>query len=318
MSHDLEQEPTTQTPVDAQLPDVKFDFADLGDVATPRDAKPNKRSLIESIKERLNTPVKKVMAGLAIGGTLAVGGFAAGRLAEGTDPEIRPASSSAPAVPGQSESSTPEVSTPVASVSPSETASNNQEVLVQKMSIEAMDAMDLKSFAKLPLADRVAYAYAKAPKQTPAGKNDKIIPAKVVGYWQDLLNEGAWAKDKLVGEKIASAIYYSPVDSKTGEYDMSYKAITKLTDQLNGSQTIMNNKYHYEGSGSTLVDPDTGKTYINITFNMMDSSGAVLSQTETDQVYEDVVKLSDGRTIKVFTQGKGVLGQFSPVPGMQY
>lgn len=317
MSHDLESNPSTQTnPLSTE---------ELRDRVLPDN--PNKNTFFD---RHLNTRLKKFAAMTALGATLAGGGIVGGMYAENARAEKDQAPAAAPAVPGQSVSASPEASssaTPSATAEtaspqptslPGETAGTKQEVLVQQLSIEAMDAMDIKTFAKLPLADRAAYAYTKASSAHTIDVNNNVPPMMIPGYWQEFLNEAAWSKDKVVGEKIASAIYQSPVDSQTGEFTMSYKAITKLTDELNGSQTVMNDKYHYEGHGSTLVDPDNGKTYTNITFSMKDNSGAVMSPTETDQVFEDVVKLSDGRTVKVFTQGRGVLGQESPVPANQY
>lgn len=235
-------------------------------------------------------------------------------------------STTAPAVAGQSTPEaaqsaaavpTNEAATPTSTAIPGETVGKT-EVLVQQKSVAEMDTMSVIDFAKLPLADHVAYAYLKNPDLKTISPDAKFQPMLVVGYWQDLLNAGVWSKDKTVGEKVVAAIEQTTTNAQTGEISGPYKSSIELVDQLSGSNKVMNDLYNYLGHGSTLVDPDNGKTYTNITYNMVDNSGAVMGETTTFQVFQDIVKLSDGRTIKVYTEGKGVLGQASPVLGAQY
>jgi len=218
----------------------------------------------------------------------------------------------------------PPVATSEATALPGKNAGTTKDALVQTTSIEAMKEMDLKDFAKLSLPDRAAFAYTMATDIRPAGPNYTLQPMLVVGYWQDLLGAAASSTDKLTGEKVVSAIEYNAFDSQTGELSGTYQAYVKLVDQIRADATshgggfIVNDIFAYEGHGSTQVDPLNGKTYTDITYRIVDNSGATMSPTATVEVFQDQVRLLNGEIITVFSKGAGVLGTDSPVPSNPY
>jgi hypothetical protein len=314
MSQDVEPTPTTHAP------DTKINLEGLLSSDRVLQSDPDKKSFIDKY---IGTPTKKIMAGLAIGGTLLAGGFGIGRLAEGTNPEIRPAASSAPAVPGYTESSTPETTKPAASTSAStpETANTNQEVLVQKTSIEAMDAMTVEQFAALPYADRAAYAYEKNPKMAVADAQRKFDSTDVPYYWYTIGVTAMSTKDTTEGAKTLSATTYYTTDKATGTISAEYRAGADNVKTNGGAGRGTNIGYIYVDSGKTQNGPlrdGTTSEYTNVTLQTINNKGDKIGPEKTYQILQLKIKLSDGRTVTAYPSAYSIDGKQSPVEGYPY
>ena len=320
MSHDLEPTHTAQVP------------------ETELHSKPN--NIRTFFGEYLPTPLKKAVAIAAMGGMLGGGIYVAGRFIENDRADRSIATASAPAIPGQSTSSTsesaPSVSPSTVEAQPSTNPNSGaeykfeSEVLKQTVSIEAMDAMSLDDYAKLSYADRLAYAIAKTPSNSGflratesnelALKDPEMIPGY---YWTQYLGISARYKDPIEAAKIGSTVNYYSENQQGNGVDPSYENTTSFIEKVVNNGLEIDDTYVYVKSGDwqTWKDDRTGRTvdYMNITYKDVSSStGNQIGQVVTTQAIRVKVKLLDGTIVMAYPMGYGADGTQSPVADRNY
>ena len=261
------------------------------------------------------------LAGIAVAGGAVGVGFAAAsngeKPAEGT-------STSAPV-----EEPTPEASAP-ATQAPEAGTNNSEftgEIMEQTLSIEEMDAItDISEFAKLPYADRLAYALYATPDMgiaTPdndLGYDDtSLIPGY---YWQQLGGMSMNTTDKLKSEKAISALYYYTTNLQTGEIDDTYVQVINNIEQNAGEGVSNATTRVFEDSGKWQSGVDrSGKPidFVNITSYFADtSSGEQVEASKTFQTVRQEVKLLNGDMVIFYPMAYGVDGKESPDTAYDY
>ena len=194
------------------------------------------------------------------------------------------------------------------------------EILEQTISLEAMDAMSIDDFAKLPYADRAAYVYEKLPKLPCALLSDELNKMYITDYYQQTLKNGAISlTDTTEGAKVLGAyIYYS--SNEDGSINNNFKTNTDETVANGGGKSNADySEYVTSGEVQDGVDRDGNKIkFINITYNKMDNDTQVKLSTHTDQIAIIPIKLDDGRTIVAYPSLYTIDGQQSPDPVYPY
>jgi hypothetical protein len=224
---------------------------------------------------------------------------------------------------------TTETSISASTPSPSETQAPSAEVFkatgeIQKqtVSIEAMDKMDLNTFAQLPFADRFAYVVAKIPTyafSTPAIDPETQGPTTNVpftkgqdvasGDWQTIVISAIGSANKLEGAKIISALDYVTFDKTTGQLNASYQSLSDGVLQTGGTGVGPNTGFAAVDEGSWLsgVDSDSNIVdYFKMTYNRMGGTDNSVQATLPADVVRTVVQTLDGKTVIGYSAG--VLG----------
>jgi hypothetical protein len=197
----------------------------------------------------------------------------------------------------------------------------------QTHTIAEMDAItDLNEFAKLPYADRFAYALAKNP-QLATSKPDNdfgyTTPSSIPPYfWQSVEGTAIGDGNTLEGAKIVSANQYYGTDLSTGEISASYKAASDsiLQNGGQGKTRADNDVFVDNGKWQTGKDRDGNPIdYINVTDQLVNNNDNSITRGEvTSQVIRQLVKLSNGDIYVTYPQGYGIEGHTSPIDGGTY
>jgi hypothetical protein len=197
----------------------------------------------------------------------------------------------------------------------------------QTHTVAEMDAItDLNVFAKLPYADRFAYALAKnpqlatsTPNNDPAYTTPKYIPG---AFWQSIEGSAINNGNTLEGAKIISANQYYGTDLSTGEMSASYKAASDSVLQNGGKGKMLGEGDVYVDSGKWQTGTDRAGNpidYINITDQLVALDGTTIIRGDvTNQTIRQPVKLSNGDVYITYPQGYGIEGHASPIDGGIY
>lgn len=199
------------------------------------------------------------------------------------------------------------------SPSASETAPDPQfagEVLVQKTTVAEMDKMDIKSFANLPYADRLAYSLAKAPgaEQAYEKMDDKFVlahPTYITGYWDGIRSQAVGESNPDVGAKIEAGYLYYTVDSD-GNLNPAYQTRVDEIEQAGGSHTLGDQSTYVSSTELAPGVDESGSPIDVMNFTYYDSdtqSGDKRGPDTTANVIRTQVKLLDGTTIIYYAQG---------------
>lgn len=196
------------------------------------------------------------------------------------------------------------------------------DILKQTESIESMEAMSVDEFAKLPFADRAAYAVAKADLSVmqPGTPEDDIAlndkSAITDWYFNNLMNAAYMQSGTEDGAKInTSGLYYT---SGADDIDARYDSVVNNLLSA-GKDGHYNTMYQYVKSG----DPQTGIDrngnpidFVNVTSNIIDAgyNGATLDvlRTQTSQVVRSVVETLDGKDHVFYSIAYSVPGEGAP------
>jgi hypothetical protein len=256
------------------------------------------------------------MASVAGGAALLGGGLLVGKSLGGEDkatlgPEATPPSAGATPTPGgELPTQTPE------------TSSSGMQTVEQVAPMKTMDAMSIEEFAKLPYADRAAYAYMKVPGLQAATPEEAFNPAAVPGlYWQELSQTAVGMEDTTVGAKISSANDYYTTNLQTGEIDETYQTEVDSILATGGAGVGITTSLGHVDNGETQLGKDRDGNEIeftNITYEITDRQTGEFISEHTAQVFQFQLELQDGRTIVVYPKGYGTEGHQSPVEGYPY
>jgi hypothetical protein len=200
------------------------------------------------------------------------------------------------------------------------------EVLEQTIGIDEMEAItDLNEFAKLPFADRVAYAISGQDGLVAEPTNDFAYkaPEAIPGfYWQNIKGSAINNADQLAAAKLVSILKYYGTDLNTGEISDSYKQLADSVLQNSGAGVGLANNDVFVASGNWQQGTDREGNpidFINITtYAASTSTGEREGVDVTTQVIRQQVKLLDGSIVVVYAQGYGIEGQQSPIEGGTY
>lgn len=264
-------------------------------------------------------------AGVGLAGVALLGaGFAVAQLGGG-GAEVEPQQTTAPEVnetPGEVVVPAP-VETSPTDIPGSETEQGaTQEVLVQTISVEAMDAMSIDQFATLSYADRAAYAYIKNPNLPSPDQTEEFNPAAIGYYWDTLERTAISTADTTEGAKtIAARIYYT-TDKTTGSITEGYQTAVNSILNTGGEGVGMNGGIRYIDSGEFQTGFDRNGVdeieFINITTQRYDSKNVPVGPEVTSQVIPTTIKLEDGRTIVTYPAAYSIDGKASPIEGGTY
>jgi len=220
--------------------------------------------------------------------------------------------------------------TPVASetstVAPDVEAPDNNEteyvgeVLQQTVTYEAMQAMSINEFAKLPYADRLAYGIetlSSLPLDTPSTQMDPtIIPAL---FWQHVNGIAYNNADPDVRAKSIGTYQYYTSNLATGEISPNYQEAIDVVVR-DGGEGIGNNvifKLVDSGAIQQGVDRDGNPIdFANVTYYI--DLGDVNTPEITAQAIRTEVQLLDGRTVVYYAQGYIAQGRQSPDTNYPY
>ena len=199
---------------------------------------------------------------------------------------------------------------------------NTQEVLVQTISIEAMEAMSIDEFAQLPYADRAAYFYTKIPNMPYAETGAAFDPTAVPGfYWQQIEQTAIGQANVEDGAKMISTLAYYVTNKDTGETLDSYMDTVNSILSTGGAGVGISTSMVYVANGEKQsgLDRDGNPIeFTNITYDITDrTTGDFISET-TAQVFEIPIALEDGRTIITYPRGYTIDGKQSPVAEYPY
>jgi hypothetical protein len=214
--------------------------------------------------------------------------------------------------------------TAVASPSPSETQAPSAEafkatgeIQKQTVSIEAMDKMDLNTFAQLPFADRFAYAAAKIPNynfsiptrdpetqpaiSAPFSKGDDVV-----SDWETTITAAIGDANTTEGAKIISAIDYTAFDKSTGQLNASYQSLSDGVLQTGGAGVGPGSGFAAvsEGPWQTGIDSD-GNTvdYFKSNYNKIGGSDNSVQESLQGDIVRTVVQTLDNKTIIGYSAG---------------
>jgi hypothetical protein len=300
----------------------------------------------EKKKGRL-TNAQKIMAYIAIASLLIGGGFGGGiAIAKSHEQPVTTADSAdSEATEPQSTNSeiavettavtvdsTPDTQSTTSTIEAQPTTTSPEiknpgslEIFEQTISVEAMDAMTIEEFAKVPYVDRAAYAYLKNPEfyENAASIDEAFDPKIVVGfYWQPLRRLSIINKNVTEGAKSISALAYYTTDENTGEIDDSYQASVDSILKNGGIYENTSDVMHYLGNGATQQGKDRDGNDIewtNITYQYYSrQTGELEGPLYTTQILQIAIKLDDGRTIVAYPGVYTIEGQQSPDPNYPY
>jgi hypothetical protein len=218
--------------------------------------------------------------------------------------------------------------TAVASPSPSETQAPSAEafkatgeIQKQTVSIEAMDKMDLNTFAQLPFADRFAYVVAKIPNyafSTPASDPETQGPTTNVpftkgqdvttGDWNTIIRAAFGNANTTEGAKIISVLDYTAFDTSTGQLNASYQSLSDGVLQTGGAGAGPASSFISvtEGPWQSAVDSDSNTVdYFKMSYNKEANDGTIQDKLNAD-VVRITVQTLDGKTFIGYPAG--VLG----------
>ena len=222
----------------------------------------------------------------------------------------------------------PEASSPVQTTAPQPASYDfKAPVLKQTHTVAEMEAItDLRTFAALPYADRLAFALGKNPHievGTPSNDTGFKQPNAIPGYfWYDVAGEAMGDANTLDGAKVISANEYYTTNAPTGELSDSYKPASDAVLQQGGEHVSIGTTDVFVDSGKWQSGNDRAGNpidFINITsYSADDSTGARKGPDTTYQTLRQEVKLLDGRTVIVYPRAYGAEGKVSPVEGGTY
>ena len=216
--------------------------------------------------------------------------------------------------------------TAVASPSPSETQAPPSaetfkatgEIQKQTVSIEAMDKMDLNTFAQLPFADRFAYVVAKIPNyafSTPASDPETQGPTTNVpftkgqdvtaGDWNTIIRAEFGNANTTEGAKIISVLDYTAFDTSTGQLNASYKSLSDGVLQTGGAGKGPASSFISvtEGPWQSAVDSNSNTVdYFKMSYNKQTNDGTIQDSLNAD-VVRIAVQTLDGKTFIGYSAG---------------
>lgn len=174
-----------------------------------------------------------------------------------------------------------------------------------------MQKMSVDDFARLPYADRLAYAvetYGSAfPLDTPTSTIDAtIIPGL---FWQYAYGTAFNSPDPDERAKLAGASSYYSLDVH-GDVLSSYQETADQAVRLGGEGIGASNAFVYVASGQLQQGTDfygTPIDFVNVTY-YLDSP----ANTQTAQAIRTEVKLLDDRTVVYYAMGWSTQGQGAP------
>lgn len=200
-------------------------------------------------------------------------------------------------------------------------------IVEQTRTIEEMDSItDLNEFAKLPYADRLAFALAKRPNMAisyPGNDFGFDDPTSIPGYfWQSVEGTSFNGVDTFEGAKIISAKDYYTTDLLTGEIDTEYQAVANSVIQTGGEGKGSNRVIIFEDTGewqSGLDREGNEIDFINITAHSGDN--ATGERTAADLTYQTIrqeVLLLSGESVIFYPIGYSINGKNPPDDGYDY
>lgn len=229
----------------------------------------------------------------------------------------------APATPG----STPTASAVETTVpAPIETTPSAEIILEQKTSIEAMDAMTINEYAKLPYADRLAYALEKVPELADTLESTKNFAKDdpqyiTAGLWHEIRQASLFADDPLEGSKIFFAKELYSTQLGTGEIGSEdQKTVDSIYAAGGGVHSTEDLTYESSGQWQTGVDRSGNPIqFVNITHSLINRQGdAVPGSQMTTQAIEVTVRTLDGTVHMAYPAGYDIAGKASPDSNYPY
>ena len=222
----------------------------------------------------------------------------------------------------------PEASSPVQTTAPQLASYDfKAPVLKQTHTVAEMGAItDLRTFAALPYADRLAFALAKNPHievGTLSQDSGFSQPDGIPGYyWFSIAGQAMGDANTLDGAKVISANEYYATNAPTGDLSDSYKPASDAVLQQGGEGVSIGTTDVFVASGKWQSGNDRAGNpidFINITsYSADDSTGARKGPDTTYQTLRQEVKLLDGRAVIAYPRAYGAEGKVSPVEGGTY
>lgn len=260
---------------------------------------------------------KRLLIGGSAVALLATGAALVAGIAKGpNDPEGKTVPTSVPVA-----TATPSFeATPSATPSAIETEAVTGTVFEQKTTVEAMDAMPIEQFAKLPYADRLAFSLAKVPNlATNLASGEEFVkddPRYITGgFWQLIRMDALAAEDPIEGSKIYSGMQLYTTRLNTGEVSPEFtKTVEGLRASGGGVSLTEDMVYETNGDWQTGVDREGHPIeFTNLTHTLINRRGETVPDSQaTSQVIKVTVKTLDGTLHTAFPQGYTAKGKVSP------
>jgi len=202
------------------------------------------------------------------------------------------------------------------------------EVLLQTKTIEEMDNItNIETFAQLPYADRLAYAYEKLPQMSIDKAEDGNTrafddPTMIAPYYTQTLNSMSLNnEDTLLGAKEISANYLYTTENGGNNISPAFQGVAENIIQGGGKGMSNTAALLTESTGQwqTGVDRDGNPIdFVNVTLHSVDVTNTQIDETITTQLIRQEVKLLNGSTIIFYPMGFGISGKKSPIEGGTY
>lgn len=194
------------------------------------------------------------------------------------------------------------------------------EPLVQVVPFEQMQAMSVEDFAKLPFADRYAYAFDQAKDSYPSINKEsdpldeypELIPSF---FWQPALNLALNDGDADVRGKLAGAYMYYSTYKDTGEITAGYQSTIDSVVQNGGEGIGGNYSYSVTDHGELQHGLDRSGNpidFINFTYQGGSGDTFETAPETTAQAIRVELKLLNGEDVIYYTIGYAIDGHQSP------
>lgn len=198
-------------------------------------------------------------------------------------------------------------------------------ILEQTKTVEQMDAMSLQDYAKLPFADRLAYAIDKNSTYPaidaaadPVTSNPELIPGY---FWTPALNASYNNASSDERAKLTGSFVYYTTDKPTGEMSAKYTDAANLAVQNGGDGIGDDYSYQVTDHGELQHGKDRdGKDidFMNITFKGGSNATIDTQPEQTVQAIRTEIKLLNGQTKLFYAFGYTTDGHASPVETYPY
>jgi hypothetical protein len=192
------------------------------------------------------------------------------------------------------------------------------QVLLQKTTLEEMDAMSVSDWAKLDFADRFAWGYEHIGRSYNIISVDiteadfEVIPSLM---WEHAFSISTNDADPDVRAKLAGAYRYYTTEKVHGEISPSYQQTIDSVVQNGGEGLGADIEFEASDHGSLQHGTDRDGNpidFFNVTYNSGPEATYESSPERTSQAIRTPVQLLTGETILFYAIGYGIEGRQSP------